>query len=324
MKKFTIRDFEVRDAFDKNAVNPNTGYFDDDATNFWSRETKPDGANVEKGGAANALPNPNNRRIFTNNAMGDLTIAANSVDISAGTQIAGADLGLTGAQGEPEFEDLMDWVRGYDVKDEDDNPETLYRYSMGDTLHSQPAAVVYGSDPQAGTQDIVVFNATNDGFLHAIDAETGVELWSFIPKELMPNLTDLYFNENVDYKNYGIDGDIVPIVYDKNDDGLIDPNEDYIYLVFGMRRGGDNYYMIDVTDRYTPRLRWIKTFADFGQSWSTPSIAKIDVNSGAQTSKQKAVIVLGGGYDTVHDAAAHPTAPDEEGAAISHARPRNG
>ena len=317
MKKFTIRDFEVRDAFDKNAIDPETGYFDDDATNFWSREDDPDGANVTKGGAANALPEPNNRRMFTNNSMGNLTIPANSVDIAAGTQITAGDLGLTGAEGEPNFDDLVDWVRGYDVKDEDDDPETLYRNAMGDTLHSQPAAVVYGTDSATGTQEIIVFNATNDGFLHAVNAETGVELWSFIPKELMPNLTDLYFNENVDYKNYGIDGDVVPVVYDENDDGIIDPDDDYVYLIFGMRRGGDNYYMIDVTDRHTPELKWIKTFAEFGQSWSTPAVAKIRVNSGAQTNEQKAVIILGGGYDTVHDAPAHPTAPDQEGAAIS-------
>ncbi|MCG8379188.1 MAG: pilus assembly protein PilY, partial [Proteobacteria bacterium] len=157
----------------------------------------------------------------------------------------------------------------------------------------------------------------NDGYLHAINAETGVELWSFIPKELLPNMTDLYFNENVDYKNYGIDGDVVPIVYDKNQDGVIQQGDDFVYIVFGMRRGGDNYYMIDVTDRNTPVLRWIRTFPEFGQSWSTPAVAKIKINSSAQTSAQNAVLVLGGGYDTVHDTAAHPAAPDQEGAAIS-------
>ena len=314
MKKFTIRESQVRDALDANAIDPDTGYFADGARNFWSRESKPDGANVTKGGTANVLPHPKDRRMFTNYALGDLTIGANALKNSIALQLLPSDLGLTGALGEPSMIDLIDWARGYDVKDEDDDVTTLVRESMGDTLHSQPAAVVYGTN--AGTQDIVVFNATNDGFLHAIDAETGVELWSFIPKELLPNLTDLYFNENVDYKNYGIDGDVVPVVYDADNDGVITVGKDFVYLVFGMRRGGDNYYMVDVTDKDTPKLLWVRSFSEFGQTWSTPSVAKIKVDTAAQTSPQKAVLVLGAGYDTSHDSPAHPDNPDEEGAGV--------
>jgi len=83
-----------------------------------------------------------------------------------------------------------------------------------------------------------------------------------------------------------------------------------------MRRGGDDYYMIDVTDPDAPSLRWTKTLPEFGQSWSTPSVARIKVSSAAQTSPQKAVLVLGGGYDTAHDSAGHPATPDAEGAGI--------
>ncbi len=314
MKKFTIKETEVRDADDKNAIDPTTGYFAASARNFWSQEVNPDGADVTIGGAANVLPHPNDRRLFTNNSMGDLTIAANALKNGAALPLLPSDFGLTGAVGEPSMTDLIDWVRGYDVKDEDGDPSTLFRESMGDTLHSQPAAVVYGTT--SGTQDIVVFNATNDGYLHALNAETGEELWSFIPQELLPNLTELYFNENVDYKNYGIDGDIVPIIYDSDEDGVITPGKDFIYIVFGMRRGGDNYYMIDVTDRFTPKLRWIRSFTEFGQTWSRPAVAKIKVSTATQSSAQQAVLVLGAGYDTAHDSPAHPSSPDVEGAGI--------
>ncbi len=314
LKKFTIKESAIRDANDNDAVDPATGYFSDQAKNFWSQQTAPDGADVTIGGAANVLPDPSQRRLYTNKATGLLTLPVNSLTAANAGLYLESEFGLTGSAGEPTKESLIDWARGVDVKDEDNDPDTTVRYAMGDTLHSEPAAVVYGN--ASGTQDIVVFNATNDGYLHAIDANTGQELWSFVPHELLENFRDLYVNQNVGYKNYGIDGNIVPVVYDKDGDGIIEPADDFVYLVFGMRRGGYRYYMLDVSDRNSPSLRWTKTYPDFGQTWSTPSVARIDVASAAQTSAQKAVLVLGGGYDTAHDSPTHPSGPDGEGAGI--------
>ena len=318
VKKFTVVTNEIRDAADQPAVDLGTGFFDEDAINFWSTETTGDGTNVYKGGAANILPDPAQRKVYTNKVSGSLTLPVNSFSLGNSASFADADLGLAGAVGEPLKDDLIDWARGVDVKDDNnDGSTTDIRYEMGDTLHSQPAAVVYGNG--GGTQDIVVFNATNDGYLHAIDADNGKELWSFIPYELLDNLTDLYFNENVDYKTYGIDGSVVPVIFDNDQDGIIEPggaDNDFVYLIFGMRRGGDNYYMIDVTDRSSPTLRWIKTFPENGQSWSTPSVARIDINSALQISPQNAVLVMGGGYDTAHDSPGHPASADLEGAGV--------
>ncbi len=314
IKKYKIEDTLVMDAKDDPAVDPDTGYFDDNARNFWAPGTKSDGANVFEGGAANLLPLPATRKLYTNNTAGNLTAASNSLSTGNIAAYAAADFGLTGAAGEPTVSQIIDWARGVDVKDEDNVPGTTVRYAMGDTLHSQPAAVVYGQADN--TQDIVLFTGTNDGYLHAIDAKSGVELWSFVPKELLSNFADLYENDNVDYKNYGIDGDIVPVVYDKNNDGIIDPTDDYVRLIFGLRRGGDNYYMLDVTVPARPIFKWVRTFPELGQSWSSPVVAKVKVNSSAQTNAQKAAIIVGGGYDTSHDAPAHPNSPDVEGAGV--------
>ena len=314
MKKFTVKDGQIQDANGNNAVDPDTGFFADSSRNFWSRQPGNDGANVLKGGAANVLPVPANRKLYTNNSIGELTAAGNAISTGNILAFEPAQFGLTGKEGEPTLEKLINWMRGTDVNDDDNNPDTGVRYSMGDTLHSQPAAVVYGN--YANSQDVVVFNATNDGYLHALDAKTGEELWAFVPNELLVNMADLYANENVDYKNYGIDGDIVPIVKDKNGNGIIETGDDFVYIVFGMRRGGDNYYMLDVTDRHTPELRWIKTFPEFGQTWSAPVIAKAKIDSPDVTSKDDAVLVVGAGYDTSHDAKAHPTGIDLEGAGI--------
>ncbi len=314
MKKYTLNDILIEDVKGDPAVDPDTGFFADNAKNFWAKGPDNDGANVYKGGAANSLPNPAFRNLYTNNNTGDLTTASNSLSAANLLAYSDSDFGLTGAAGEPTMAQVIEWMRGVDVKDEDNNPLTLVRYAMGDTLHSQPAAVVYGQSD--GTQDIVLFNGTNDGYLHAIDADTGQELWSFVPKELLVNIFDLYENENVDYKNYGIDGDINSIVYDKNNDGVIDPADDFVRLVFGLRRGGDNYYMLDVTTPTKPSLMWVRTYPELGQSWSPPAVAKVNINSNLQTNAQKAVLIIGGGYDTTHDAPAHPTAPDLDGAGI--------
>jgi len=314
VKKYTIREGEIRDSKNTSAVDPKTGYFADSAKNFWSRETKPDGADVHRGGVANVMPSPSVRKLYTNNQLGDLTDSANALSNANVLSFDPVDFGLTGALGEPDMADLIDWARGVDVKDEDNDLETKTRDVMGDTLHSRPATVVYGDAD--GNQEIILFVATNDGYLHAIDTATGQEIWSYVPHDLLANFGDLFENENIDFKNYGIDGDISPIVHDANVDGVIDPQTDFVYIAFGLRRGGDKYYMLDVTTPTKPSLKWVKSFDQSGESWSTPTVAKISTTSSKLTNKQKAVLVVGAGYDTTHDAPGHPDSADQVGAGI--------
>jgi type IV pilus assembly protein PilY1 len=316
MKKYVIKGVGIEDALENNAIDPDTGFFDDDAKNFWNQTTTPDGADVYKGGTANILPAPDDRKLYTNNGSASLTLPTNSLNVANALLYSIEDFGLTGAAGEPDVTTMINWARGMDVKDEDgDGDTTEPRISMGDTLHAQPAAVVYGQTD--GSIEVVIYSATNSGYLHAIDADSGQEKWSFLPNELLDNLGDLYLNENIDYKNYGLDGDVVPVVYDANNDGVINStDDDFVYLVFGMRRGGENYYMIEVTNPDSPKLRWVRSFPELGQTWSPPVVAKIDIDSTTHTSPENAVVVIGGGYDTVHDSPAHPDAADSEGAAV--------
>lgn len=314
IKKYTIADAQIVDKYSRPAVDPMTGYFADSAHNFWNNEATADGANVHLGGAANLLPDPATRRVYTNLGGTDLTATGNRIAGANALSFALEDFGLTGADGEPDVATMIEWIRGADVADEDDNPATTVRRSMGDALHSQPASIVYGES--GGNLDIVVYTATNDGFLHAIDARTGVELWSFVPHNLLANMGGLFANQSVTFKNYGLDGDIIPVVMDRNNNGTIEVGEDFVYLIFGMRRGGDNYYALDVTDKNAPKIKWVRTFPEFGQTWSPPVPAKVNVNSFNATSPEKAVVIVGGGYDTVHDQAIHPAGPDTEGAAV--------
>ena len=313
LKKYRILDGEIVDQNDTPAVDPATGFFYDSASSFWTVGA-PDGNDVRRGGAARQLPDPGVRNVFTNNAGTDLTAGTNAVSTGNINSFVPADFGLTGATGEPTLDEIIRWTRGEDLRNEDGNIATDTRYVMGDPLHSQPAAVVYG-----GTQanpEVVVYTATNDGFLHAIDGETGAELWSFIPKQLLTNLKRLFFDPGSKYKQYGIDGNVVPIMKDVDLDGVIEPSDgDFVQIIFGMRRGGYTYFALDVTNKNAPELLWTKTLPEMGESWSTPVIARMDIDSVTQNA-DKAVVVVGGGYDTVHDTAQHPATPDALGASV--------
>ncbi len=310
LKKYRIDDRSIVDVNGIDAVDPATGFFLDTSRSYWTSGGA-DGNDVNLGGAAQQLPTPVLRNLYTNNTGSDLTTAANAVTPSNLLAFTQGDFGLTGSAGEPTMEELIRWARGEDLLDEDGNLATTVRKVMGDPLHSQPAAVVFGGTE--ANPDVVVFTATNDGYLHAIDGATGQELWSFIPKELLSNLMRLYFDPASKYKQYGIDGNVVPVIKDVDRDGVVESADgDFVRLIFGMRRGGNSYYALDVTNKNSPQLLWQLNQASFGESWSSPVVARMDINSVSQNA-DKAVVVFGGGYDTVHDTSAHPVSDDAAG-----------
>lgn len=312
LKKYRLLNRVISDANDAAAVDPASGFFLDTAVSYWTVGGA-DGKEVELGGAANLLPDPSVRKLYTNNgSSSDLTDSTNAIETGNTAAFTLADFGLTGAIGEPTMDEIIRWARGEDIRDEDANSNTTVRNVMGDPLHSQPAAVVHGGS--AASPEVVVYTATNDGYLHAVDAETGVELWSFIPKELMTDLNRLFFDPDANAKHYGIDGDVFPIVTDANKNGFVD-GADVVYLAFGLRRGGDDYYLLDVTDRNTPILKWKVSLTGAGQSWSKPTVARVDINDSRLNSEQ-AVLILGAGYDPVHDVPSFPSSPDAAGAGI--------
>lgn len=314
LKKFGVENGQIVDASGLGAVNPATGFFFDTATSIWTAGG-PDGNDVEAGGAANELPAPASRNLYTNNgSSAALTAGSNALHPTNVAAYSLADFGLSGATGEPTIEEMIRWMRGEDVRDEDFDPNTSVRNVMGDPLHSQPAAIVYGGSPE--NPDVVVFTGTNDGYLHAVDGDTGQELWSFVPKELLTDMNRLFFDPKSNFKHYGIDGSIVPVINDENNNGEIEPGDgDFVYILFGLRRGGNSYYALDVTAKNSPELLWSVSFPELGQSWSTPVVARMNIDD-PQLNDERGVVVIGGGYDPVHDTRAHPASPDAQGAGI--------
>ena len=313
LKKYRIANSMIVDSLDAPAVDTTTGFFKDAAHSYWS--VTADGNNVEVGGAASQLPGPSIRNVYTNQTTNtSLAAASNHVSTANTGAFTLADFGLTGSAGEPTMDELIRWIRGEDIRDIDGNPVTTTRDVMGDPLHSQPAAVVYGGTP--ANPEVVVFTATNDGFVHAIDGVTGREIWAFIPTEHLATQSKLYFDASAGFKHYGVDGDIVPVIADRNKNGIIESADgDFVYIIFGMRRGGDSYYALDVTNRNSPVVKWRLSSPEMGQTWSTPTIARIDINDNRLNS-DKAVAVIGGGYDSTHDSIAFPTTADGEGSGL--------
>ncbi len=305
----------IVDSADIPAVNPVSGNFKDTAKSYWSDSV--DGNDVTLGGAAGKLT-LTGRKVYT------YTGASGGVDVSLSdgahalsednTAISDAMLGIDATVNKS---NLLQWARGVDVLDADkDSNTTEVRQQLGDPLHSQPVIVSYDS------LDTTVFFGTNEGYLHAVDGATGAEKFAFVPQELLSNLNVFYENGGATQHPYGLDGPITTWVKDEGIAGKIETG-DHVRLYAGMRRGGRNLYALDVTNRSAPILKWtlnggVGDFAELGQTWSKPILAKVKINSTPQE-----VLVFAGGYDPDQDSYSTRSV-DDMGRAIFMVDPNDG
>lgn len=164
----------------------------------------------------------------------------------------------------PSYTRYVQEARRTDVDDEDgdDDTQEARPWIMGDILHSDPIALNYGGETRDQEKLYLAFG-TNAGFLHFVDGDTGQEQWAFTPKSLAPLHKILRENAPVTSDDgtlqhpYGIDGPAAYVRVDGDGDGRIaSGTDDHMMLAFGMRRGGRNYYALDVTAPKAPRLAW--------------------------------------------------------------------
>jgi type IV pilus assembly protein PilY1 len=101
-----------------------------------------------------------------------------------------------------------------------------------------------------------------------------------------------------------------------DNDGVVEqPDGERVYLFFGMRRGGDALYALDVTLPTQPKVLWhhdSTTLPGAGQSWSSAVPTRISVG-GVTQNANKLVVVVGGGYDASQDGD-----PQATGYSVSH------
>ncbi len=301
---------DIVDVNDVLAVDSSTGFFKSTSQSFWSNAV--DGNDVTLGGAASML-SLTDRKVYTYTGTSTTLSDSSNVLSENNSAITNAMLGVDATM---DTSDLLKWARGVDVLDYNENTNTTeIRKQMADPLHSVPVVVTYGGT--SASPDNVIYFATNDGFLYAIDADDGSEIFSFIPQELLPLLEPLYTNSSATTHPYGLDGSITTWVNDVDGDGIIETG-DHVYLYVGMRRGGRNYYALDVTDRNAPELLWTikggiigNSFEELGQTWSKPIVTKLQIS----TDTPQTVLVFAGGYDDDQDDYATKTA-DSQGRAI--------
>lgn len=329
----------------------------DSAQSYWSSVA--DGPQVTAGGAGSNVPAYGSRRVYT--YLGSADVPATPVNLATdsaqhvlttNTTLRGT-LGISGTTTADEDRKtaIIEWMRGKDVLDEDNDEVTdENRWVYADALHSRPATVTYG-----GTEAnpvIKLFVGTNDGTLRMINAETGVEEWAIYFPEFLANQGTLMDDPNGEHL-YGVDGTPTILTIDNNGNGQIEPEAaegDKVYLYVGLRRGGRDIYAFDVTptseltDASTtggvqPKFLWrIKggtgDYKRLGQTWSRPRVANIriecvgnvacdDNDSTTEDSAVKTVLIFGGGYDPSLDDVM-PSGADGMGNAIYIVDPLTG
>lgn len=186
----------------------------------------------------------------------------------------------------------VEWLRG------DDNVNTAFRSRastsgvrlLGDIVHSNPQFVTntdygYSLLPGEGSgyrafrasiasRPDVIYVGSNDGMLHAFDAETGDEHFAFIPSELLlpepgkshapvSRLTDPDYTHR-----FFVDGTAAI------SDAFIGGSWRTV-LVGSMGAGGRTVFALDITDPVNPGVLWEFSHADLGYNVGKPSIARM-------------------------------------------------
>ncbi|WP_348730398.1 PilC/PilY family type IV pilus protein [Rheinheimera texasensis] len=207
---------------------------------------------------------------------------------------------------------VLDYIRG-DTTLEKRNPGGLYRNRgkiLGDLVNSSPelveapydlsyhrynwtGATTYRSfiEGPAKSRTPMLYVGSNDGMLHGFNADTGVEVFAYIPKAVMAplpsdtvNVLKKYSEPNYSHK-FSVDGS--PVVVDVYISGSWKS-----LLIGGQGRGGNSMFVIDVTDpgSITPsKVLWDKSFSELGAYLGTPQVTR--------TESGQWVIIAGYGYN---------------------------
>jgi len=203
---------------------------------------------------------------------------------------------------------LVNFLRG-----QTEYEATVFRdrkFALGDTVNAVP---LYISKPRFAFGDKValpyldwkelssiknrtptLYVGANDGMLHAFNANTGDELWAFIPRQVAPNMYKLADSSYASKHQYFVDGS--PAFMD-----VWDGSTWRTIVVGGLNAGGRGYYAVDVTNPNAPRGLWeicddsslcSISDANMGYSFGNPIITK-------RASDDRWVVLVTSGYNNV-------------------------
>lgn len=226
--------------------------------------------------AADHVPAPDDRKIFT--SIGG---AAKEFKWSALSTTEQATLTSFGAS-----ENIVNYLRG-DRTNELQNSGSLRNRTtnvLGDIVHSSPYFV---------KDTNTVYVGANDGMLHAFNANTGTELFGYIPSQglsRLKNLSKTDYGSSTNPHDYFVDGDIAV--------SSLAQTPGHNYLVASLGQGGKGVFALDIASP-----------ASFGAShvlWEYPSTS--DNNLGlmlgrpviAKMNDGTMAVIIGNGYNSTN------------------------
>jgi len=224
------------------------------------------------------------------------------------------------------------------------NPE---RYKLGDVVHSSPvyvgrpplalpnrdpfgldgqrhrdykygvgtASTAFASGSNASNRTPMVYVGSNDGMLHAFSANTGEEIWAYMPNALFStgNIDGLHKLTETDYEHkYYVDLDST--VVDAFFTNSAAAPDWHTVLVGGLRAGGRGLFAIDITDpdeiinevtatqretKLAARVMWEFGAADdidMGLSYSQPQV--VPIGDKGMASPIEWYVIFGNGYNS--------------------------
>jgi type IV pilus assembly protein PilY1 len=177
----------------------------------------------------------------------------------------------------------------------------MYRGSAADALEgtdSNYAAFVQGQMDK----DVppMIYVGANDGMLHAFNANTGDEVFAFIPTALRNSLNVLtapkYGEKDGTEHRYFVDG--TPVASDVFFDGAW-----HKVLVGSLGAGGRAVFALDITNPKVPKLLWEFGYdasnadtTNMGNSLAQPTIARLNDSTSGAKAKGKWVALVPNGY----------------------------
>jgi type IV pilus assembly protein PilY1 len=276
--------------------------------------------------AGTALINFDTSYRAANPSYFDATLLAGLSQWPASTDLSAQAVAFrTGAPGD----NLINYLRGQHGHEYDRTSvaviDQFYRNRtavMGDALESQPAfmgAPVF-SYPYPGYAEFLaaqasrpgtVYMGTNDGMMHAIAADTGIERWAYVPSMVIPNMWKLADKQYADkHTNYVNGSPITTDVCTANCANAVNaatPSTNPVWktiLVAGLNGGGRGYFALDITDPTSPALLW-----EFTTSTGIGAVKDNDLGytfgQAVVTRKMDGtwVVLLTSGYDNGTDSA---------------------
>jgi len=177
---------------------------------------------------------------------------------------------------------LINYLRGDASEDEAGTADQLYRsreHVLGDIVDGKPVYVkvppfnyvennYQAFKASVATRQAALYVPANDGMLHAFNADTGDEMFAYVPSFVLPRLKALADDNYANAHQFFTDAS--PTVSD-----IWTGSSWKTLLVAGLNAGGKGYYALDVSNPAAPTVMWEFTDPNMGLTFGNPLVGKL-------------------------------------------------